>query len=359
MTDMKDLYSDYLIASFGLTTATWLAKILEWQMTHDKITKFLNWESLDSKQLRQKVKPTVREIDDIDNVLIFDDTVEWKPYSDLSDINCWHYDHTTSCNIKGVNMMSCLLSSEKHNINIPIGFEIIAKPELYCDIKTKKVKRKSKITKNEILINLFNKAVQNNILFEYVLYDSWFASNDTLKHIVSKWKHVITEIKTNRVIALNDIDRNASKFKSIIDQKLDAGIVYVVYLKQYDAKVALVKQVFINKDGSTWVRYLLSTDISLSFDKITSLYKRRWKIEESFKSMKSNTWFSKSPTKTIKSQSNHYFMSIYAYFKLQLLSSKLQLNNFCLKAKLYFHAIKATFSELQLMKEKCDFKILA
>jgi IS4 transposase len=135
--------------------------------------------------------------------------------------------------------------------------------------------------------------------------------------------------------------------------------VYYVYLKDYNSTVALIKQIFTNKDGSTWERHLLSTDISLNFDQIASLYKRRWKIEESFKSMKSNTWFAKSPTKTIKSQSNHYFMSIYAYFKLQLLSAKLQLNNFCLKSKLYIQALKASFRELQLLKNWCDFKILA
>jgi IS4 transposase len=123
--------------------------------------------------------------------------------------------------------------------------------------------------------------------------------------------------------------------------------------------VALIKQIFTNKDDSIWERYLLSTDVSLNFDQITSLYKRRWKIEESFKSMKSNTWFAKSPTKTIKSQSNHYFMSIYAYFKLQLLSAKLQLNNFSLKSKLYIQALKSSFRKLQLLKNWCNFQILA
>jgi hypothetical protein len=102
-----------------------------------------------------------------------------------------------------------------------------------------------------MLLDLFNCAISNKVQFQYVLYDSWFASNDTLKNIVSKGKHVITEIKTNRLIALNDIDRNISNFKNLDTQNLETNVVYYVYLKDYNSTVALIKQIFTNKDGST------------------------------------------------------------------------------------------------------------
>ena len=41
---------------------------------------------------------------------------------------------------------------------------------------------------------------------------------------------------------------------------------------------------------------------------------------------------------------------MYTYFKMQVLSSKLKLNNFALKAKLYVKAIQASFAELQSLK---------
>jgi hypothetical protein len=57
--------------------------------------------------------------------------------------------------------------------------------------------------------------------------------------------------------------------------------------------------------------------------------------------MKSNTCFSKSPAYTPKTQANHIFASIVAFFKLQIISFSNMLNNFALKQKIYISALKA------------------
>ena len=67
-----DLYSDYLLSSFGATTATGLSDLLEGALSHDQITRFLAQEDFDSKTLWQLVKPMVRAIEDDAGVLIFD-----------------------------------------------------------------------------------------------------------------------------------------------------------------------------------------------------------------------------------------------------------------------------------------------
>jgi len=38
---IADLYSDYLLASFGATTATGLSQLLEGEVSHDQITRYL------------------------------------------------------------------------------------------------------------------------------------------------------------------------------------------------------------------------------------------------------------------------------------------------------------------------------
>jgi hypothetical protein len=38
---MLDLYSDYLISSFGATTATGLSQLLDGEVSHDQITRSL------------------------------------------------------------------------------------------------------------------------------------------------------------------------------------------------------------------------------------------------------------------------------------------------------------------------------
>jgi hypothetical protein len=53
-----NLYSDYLLYSNGQTTATGLSILLDEEISHDKITKFLSSEGLDEKAL-WKVEFTV------------------------------------------------------------------------------------------------------------------------------------------------------------------------------------------------------------------------------------------------------------------------------------------------------------
>ena len=58
---MIELYSDYLIASFGQTTATGLANLLQGSIYHDSITHFLNSETLTAKEQWQLIKPMLRQ----------------------------------------------------------------------------------------------------------------------------------------------------------------------------------------------------------------------------------------------------------------------------------------------------------
>ena len=101
-----NIYSDYLISSFSYTTATGLSNLLDNQITHDKITQFLSAREYTSKDLWRLVKPKIREIETDDGCIIFDDTIEEKPYTDENDIICWHYDHAKSKEVKGINILN-------------------------------------------------------------------------------------------------------------------------------------------------------------------------------------------------------------------------------------------------------------
>jgi hypothetical protein len=67
--EILDLYSDYLICSFGHVTATGLSKVLDGQISHDKITRLLTGDELDSKQRWQLIKPVVRKYECNDALL--------------------------------------------------------------------------------------------------------------------------------------------------------------------------------------------------------------------------------------------------------------------------------------------------
>jgi hypothetical protein len=70
------LYTDYLICMNGYATATGLSAMLDGDVSHDRITRFLSAREYSSKDLWHEVKRTVREIESEDAVLIFDDTIQ-------------------------------------------------------------------------------------------------------------------------------------------------------------------------------------------------------------------------------------------------------------------------------------------
>ncbi len=65
-----ELHTDYLISSNGKATAAELSEMMDNEISHDQITRFLSKNEFDSKELWLKVKKTVREIESQDACLI-------------------------------------------------------------------------------------------------------------------------------------------------------------------------------------------------------------------------------------------------------------------------------------------------
>src|SRR5262245_54192348 len=97
---MLDLYTDYLISSFGPTTATGLSRLLDGEVSHDQVTRFLASPAKTSADLWRIVKPLIRQFASFEGVLIFDDSLEEKPYTDENELLCWHWDHAHQRHVK-------------------------------------------------------------------------------------------------------------------------------------------------------------------------------------------------------------------------------------------------------------------
>lgn len=343
-----EIYTDYLISRFGPATATGLAEMLSGDISHDHVTRFLSKNDFTSKDLWQHVKPTVRAIERDDGVLIFDDTIQEKAWTDENEIMCWHYDHCVGRNVRGLNILNALYYC--NDISIPVAFEVIRKPIEYCDLKTKQVKRASEVTKNELLREILTMNVRNSLKFSYVLLDSWFTSVENFKHIRSHQKHFIGALKDNRLIALTREDKLNGRYVrvdslSLLDKQVVRG-----WLKGYQEEVLLVRRIFTNKDGVDSLLNLVCSDLQCSGDQVATLYKKRWKVEEFHKSLKSNAALAKSPTRRVKTQRNHVFASICAVFKLECLKLKHSMNHFSLRAKLLITATQQAYFQLRKLQ---------
>ena len=111
----------------------------------------------------------------------------------------------------------------------------------------------------------------------------------------------------------------------------------------------VVRQVFTNQDGSQGVLYLVSSDPSLSYEQVTTIYQRRWRVEEYHKSFKQNTGSRRSPTRTPGTQANHFFAALLAYTKREALKIKHSLGHFRLKAHLCAAGLKAMYQQLAVL----------
>lgn len=342
-----DLYTDYLAASFGPTTATGLSRLLEGSICHDDVTDFLNTLEGSSKALWHQVKPLVRQIEHQEGVLIFDDSIAEKAHSDINGLIAVHYDHSKGRYVKGVNLLTALYQVGSHSV--PIGFELIIK-HLCSDIKSKKQVWKATYTKNELYRNMLKIATKNKVQFKYVLQDSWFCNAENINYVLHLKKHLITAMKSNMEIALSLKDKQAGKFIKMSQLPIEVGSLQKVYIRSVASPLYVCKDIFINKDDSEAILYLLTTDASLTYQQVISTYQRRWAIEDYHKSLKQNAALTKSPTKTIKTQSNHLFAAICTFVKLEKLKMEQNLNHFALKSKLYVKAIQAAFQELQRLK---------
>jgi hypothetical protein len=280
---------------------------------------------------------------------------------DENEIICWHFDSKEGKAVKGINVLSAFYSCENagQTARLPIGYRIISKTEEYIDEKSGETKRRSPITKNEMMQEMIKRHIQNQVEFKYILADSWYSSAENMRFIKKRKKVFIFELKDNRKIALGVKERNRGEFERVDQAAIPEGEPVRVWIKDLEFSVFLFKQVFKNKDGTQGARFLVSNDFTLTDDQFKTLYKKRWGVEEYHKSLKQNASIEKSPAHTERTQSNHIFSSIYAYVNFEKLKLVTKTNHFSLKTKIYMASLKTALHEFQTLWETTQYMTFA
>jgi len=295
-----DLYTDYVLSCFGQVTATGLSSLLDGSISHDRITRMLLGQTYNSRDLWQEVNPLVHAHESEDVCLIFDNTIVSKSYKDENE----YWEHSKNRNEKGINLLTAFyhtqIATESQPLRVLVAFECVKKTVHYCDLKTRKEKRQSSVTKNEMLRSMVQQAVVNKHLkFRYVLTDSWFASSENILFIDRLQKYFMMDFKSNHLCMFSTEDRNKGQWISIDKLQLQPEQPVKVWIKDLEIAIILCKFVFTNRYGSTGEMYLVSNDVELSAKKFRTLYKERWSVEEYHKSLKQNASLSKSSTRTV------------------------------------------------------------
>lgn len=342
---LLDLYSDYLISSFGATTATGLSQLLEGDLSHDQITRFLSGSEQTAADLWQLVKPSVRQVQTSEGALIIDDSIAEKPFTDENEIVCWHYDHTKDRQVKGINFISALYHSQ--GVSLPVSFSLVAKTEIYFN-KEGVAQRRAPVGKNEVYRALLAQAVANQIPFRYVLNDAWYSSAENMRFVKQTLdKDFLMPLKANRKVALSRADKLAGKTIRVDALVCEPNAVQEIYLEGVEFPLLFTKQIFVNEEESRGVLYLVTSALTLSASDMITLYRTRWHVEPYHKSLKQNVSLTKSPTHTVRTQTNHFFAALCGYIKLEMLKVRTKQNHFALKLKLYLRANQVAFDALR------------
>ncbi len=240
------------------------------EISHDAVTRFLSAEPKSSAALWHVDKPLVRQVEQEDGVIIIDDSIEEKPSTDENELVSWHYDHSKDRTVKGINFLTALYHAGE--VSLPVAFDLVTKTVEYFDPKQRKQKRKSALTKNERYRMLLRVAVHNQVKFKYVLNDVWFASSENMKFVKHQLdKEFVMPLKENRKVALSGDEKKRGQYKAVSTLEMEAETTQQIWLEEVDFPVLLSKEVFTNEDGSVGVRYLVSSDLTLSFDQQTKL----------------------------------------------------------------------------------------
>ena len=271
-------------------------------------------------------------------VLVVDDSILEKAHNDTSELIFTPWDHRQQRYVRGLNFVSLLYQTDA--LSMPIGVKLVRKPLPVYHTKNQLTTYQSPVTKNEYLQQMLRVA-QQQVAYRYLLADSWYASAENMNQVRELGHDFIFALPTSRTAARSEVARGNGEFQALDTLVFPEGQPLRVWLRGVVEAVLVVRQVFTNKDGSQGVLYLVSSDTSLTWEQVTIIYQKRWKIEEYHKSLKQNTSMGKSPTKTVETQANHFFSSILAYIKLEKLTLRLGIGHFRLKAQLYLRGLKA------------------
>lgn len=316
----KRQYIEYLIATPNNYTCTNLSNHLEGEKStsHDAISDYLKREKLTPRGLWEISSHLINDSEE--SYLIVDDSVQDKRHSHKIELVKRQYSGATKGLVLGIGVVNLLHSAGKKEDFYPIDYRIFA-PEQ--DGKTK----------HQHFQEMLNHAkTDKNIQAKTVLFDSWYASAETLKMIVRLEMFFVTTIANNRLISLSK-EEGYVHLQDLdwTDERLKYGI--SVKLKELPFRVHLFKVVAKNGDID-WVITNKKTLVPMTTQDIQEENAVRWQIEQLHREVKQLVGTAKCQCRHGRSQRNHLACSYLAWIALKMRAKQTLTTLYAAKANL-------------------------
>jgi putative transposase len=233
-----DMYTNFLIANGNRYSGVEVSKVAvknDCTPSHDTVSRWLRSQDYEPSRLWEYIQNEV----DRSHSLIVDDTTLDKTWSPHNEPTSFHWSGNKHKAIRGISLVNLL--STNGTEYLPIDYRVYEGKE-------------SDVTKNDHFIAMLNTAKERRFAPDYVMGDSWYASLENLKHIVSLGWKFIFGIKENRLVNLEQ-----GKYMPIHALDWTKKRVHKVWLKGFGF-VLVAQIVFKNGD----IHYLVTNDLTLT-----------------------------------------------------------------------------------------------
>lgn len=268
------------------------------------------WSKLLSRVSRVYMSKHSKNVKDCK--IIIDDTKKEKS-GKKTDFLAWFYDHSQQRYYHGYQ--NIVMAFYNGVITIPLEFKFkIGRKRLKRNKEQRKIPvgsetgkelKESKKSKNKIVLKMLKRIMRRKDKFQYILWDSWYNSSESIKYIFGKVVqhniHLISMQKrsnqifrwANKEYNLKELYRLAGKWQRDKNSDIKYKSLIVEYLdvnssKEYSSRksVGEIKMCFYKYPKVKKYKIIISTDLSLNEFEILQHYLCRWSIEVMFKDLK-------------------------------------------------------------------------
>ena len=333
MKTTSQLYCQYLLSSQINYTCTNLADHFA-DLSHDDVSRFLKEEKLTPRLLWEKVNPLFTSR--LEGYIIFDDVVLEKTHSTKIQGVRRQYSGNQHGVIKGIGVVNC------------VYFDPVANQFWVIDFRVFDPDRDGK-TKLDHVRDMLVSATHRGLLFGYVLMDSWYATAELMKFIISKHKIFYCPLKANRKVDDSQAQRPYRAVSSLewSATELAEGKLIKIHKFPLDVKVRLFR-VVVTTDRTDWLITNDLTQYSAVAAQQESSY--RWKIEQLHREEKQLTGIAKCQCRLNRSQRNHIAAASLVWLRLREVAYSCQTTVYQLK-----HGLLSEYLRTQLSHPTIQF----